>query len=100
MIKNCILKFYEGLSASEQHHIDFDVLMGDVSFSQILDNVLASFDRSLSGDELLLDLKGMCPTKALGLDGFHVIFYQKYWDVIGTDVLEVVLGFLNGSIDI
>lgn len=40
----------------------------------------------------------MFPTKALGLDGFHALFYQKYWDIKGLEVLRVVLSFLNGNI--
>lgn len=42
----------------------------------------------------------MFPTKSLGPDGFHAIFYQKFWDMVGKDALRVVLGFLNGSMDI
>lgn len=45
-------------------------------------------------------LKGMFPTKSPSPDGFHAVFYQKFWDVVGDDVLKMVLGFLNGSVDI
>ena len=37
----------------------------------------------------------MHPTKLLGLDGMSPIFYQKYWDVVGRNVIDCVLNTLN-----
>lgn len=42
----------------------------------------------------------MFPTKAFGPDGFHALFYQKYWDFFRIEVVEMVLGFLNGAEEI
>ena len=39
----------------------------------------------------------MGPTKALGLDCMNALFYQKYWHVIGDDVITTVLDFLNSG---
>lgn len=47
--------------------------------------------------EIEAALKGMGPTKAPGPDGFSPIFFQKYWGVVGDDVVSTCLGFLNGS---
>ena len=37
----------------------------------------------------------MHPTKASGPDGMSAIIYQKYWDIIGEDVIKTVLNILN-----
>ncbi|CAM8920557.1 unnamed protein product [Rhodiola kirilowii] len=39
----------------------------------------------------------MHPTKAPGLDGFPALFFQSNWDIIGKDVIEVVLNCLNNN---
>ncbi|CAM8926233.1 unnamed protein product [Rhodiola kirilowii] len=40
----------------------------------------------------------MCPTKAPGPDGFSALFYQKCWNIVKADVVEVVLRCLNSKI--
>lgn len=39
----------------------------------------------------------LCPIKALGIDGKPALFYQKYWHVMGDDVVLVTLSFLNNG---
>ena len=42
----------------------------------------------------------MHPTKAPGMDGFHAIFFQKFWDVIGDDIVGMVKSWWRGNIDL
>lgn len=39
----------------------------------------------------------MHPSKALGPDGFPAFFYQRYWNIVGDQTINCVLGFLNNS---
>ncbi|CAM8923539.1 unnamed protein product [Rhodiola kirilowii] len=40
----------------------------------------------------------MHPTKVPRLDGFPAMFYQSNWDIVGRDVVEVVLNCLNSGV--
>ncbi|KAA3465749.1 reverse transcriptase [Gossypium australe] len=48
-----------------------------------------------SEDEVKTTLKGMGPIKAPGPDGFPAIFFQKYWHIVGKEVLGFCLRVLN-----
>ena len=39
----------------------------------------------------------MAPLKAPGLDGMPPLFYQHYWNLIGHDISNYVLHYLNSA---
>ena len=41
-------------------------------------------------EEISIDLHGMNPDKALGLDGFTARFYIACWDIIQKDLIKMV----------
>ena len=49
-------------------------------------------------DEIRATFKQKHPTKSLSSDGMSPIFYQKYWDIVGPDVINCVLDVLNASV--
>lgn len=74
-----------------------------------MDDVLQTVDRKVS-DEMNIDLNAeftreeivaaigqMHSTKAPGPDGLPALFYQKFWEIVGNDTVEVILNYLNGS---
>lgn len=37
----------------------------------------------------------MSPLKSPGPDGFPILFFKKYWHILGYDIISCVLKFLN-----
>lgn len=60
---------------------------------EINDNLAVPF----SSDEVWEALKEMGDLKAPGADGMPVIFYKKFWSLMGSKVKEEVLEVLNGA---
>ena len=48
-------------------------------------------------EKVVQAVHSMHPTKPPSPDGMSAIFYQKYWDVIGNDIINTVLNVLNSN---
>ena len=75
-------------------------LVGPAYFKEVLlwHNTWKLKPREFKADEIRIALKQMHPTKALGPDGMSLIFYQKYSDVVGSNVINCVMNTLNSGI--
>jgi len=47
--------------------------------------------KSYTAEEGLTGLNQMHPTKAPGPDGMPALFYQKFWQIVGGDIIDMVL---------
>jgi len=59
---------------------------------------LSALSKPFNSHEVWRVLKSMSPFKAPGPDGFHAIFFQRYWNLVGNDVTTTVLEILNGRL--
>jgi len=42
-------------------------------------------------------IRNLKANSAPGLDGLSALFYQKYWDIIGGEIIEYILNILNNE---
>ena len=88
--------FYSSLFSAEQCDPNArDALLSSVSSSLPPDSA-ASCEGLLSVEECLVALKGMARGKAPGVDGLPMEFYVTFWDVLGADLVEVLIFVLAG----
>ena len=53
--------------------------------------------KEYNADEIKAALFQMGPTKTLGPDGMNALFNQKFWHIVGDDVVAAVLDFLESG---
>lgn len=81
-LNNHIREFYVGLYSTEKW----------VSVRSEVNNITnqVNISTSPSNDEIKSALFAMKPLKAPGLDGFHPIFFQKEWAIVGSDICTYI----------
>jgi hypothetical protein len=57
----------------------------------------SKLEQMYSAEEVKTALFQMHPSKAPGVDGFTAGFFQRHWDLLGTDIVAGVLEFINGG---
>jgi hypothetical protein len=68
-------------------------LLDGLAISSIDDADRAVLDRPFTEEEVMGVVKGMAGDKALGPDGFSMVFFQSCWDIIKNDVMTVIHEF-------
>ncbi|KAL6223468.1 hypothetical protein ACLB2K_006855 [Fragaria x ananassa] len=63
----------------------------------ITDEMNEALEREVSEEEVRRALKQMKPTKAPGPDCFAPCFYQRFWSIVGRDVVHAVRTFLHND---
>ena len=90
-----VLAFYQALYTAQGYNN-----MGEL-LSYVLVRVTPDMNQLLEkpfeAPEIHKALFQMAPSKAPGVDGFTVGFFQRHWKLLQHDVVPTVLDFLNGG---
>lgn len=57
-------------------------------------------DMEFSSEEIKVVVFEMHPSKTSKPNGMHALFFQKLWDIVGSDVISFVKRLLKGSQDL
>ncbi|OMO90013.1 reverse transcriptase [Corchorus capsularis] len=58
-------------------------------------DMAASLDREFTKEDIRIAVFDMAPSKAPGPDGMSHLFYQRFWHIVGDQVCDMALSFLN-----
>ncbi|KAL6204881.1 hypothetical protein ACLB2K_022148 [Fragaria x ananassa] len=94
-MEEIILRYYKKLFTSS----NLQLREQDLSFvtEVISEDANRQLNGTISEEQVFKALKQMHPSKAPGPDGFSPVFYQQFWNVVGTDVVAAVREFLNSK---
>ena len=68
------------------------------SINQVINGEMnEQLSREFQAWEVQQAIKQIALLKVLGLDGMPPLFFQHYWKLIGDDVIDYVLAFLNSA---
>jgi len=94
-VQKHVVDFFSSLYTESTPHPQIDLPSG--LFPQPPEDKLTKLYKPYSPEEIVLALRSMDPYKAPGPDGFQALFFQKFWNLVGPNVNDVVLGVLNGQ---
>ena len=94
-MEDIVLEFYQALFTSQRLD-NFDEILAQIPrvvIAEMNNDLLAKF----KANEVETALKQMSPLKSPGPDGITPIFCQHYWSLVGSDVVDDILYFLNSG---
>ena len=92
-VENIILEYFTEIY-STTYPSEFEANLSAVG-SRVLEAMNAELLRDFKEEEVWRALIQMHPTKSPGSDGMSPIFYQKYWDMVGPQVIQSVIHILR-----
>ena len=88
-----VVDFYQELFTSSNPN-SFDEILEQIP-QVITEEMNLELMREFTAMEVEVAPKQMAPLKSLGPDGMPPIFYQNYWSLVGSDVIDAILMYLN-----
>ena len=96
-IVDACLSIYSKLFSAESIDVDIQSEMLSVLSRSVPPADVAKYEGLFEPDELLHALNGMARGKTPGSDGLPVEFFIKFWDTLGTDLVDVLnSSYLDG----
>ena len=94
-VNDTIVDFYQNLFtlANPSNFEEVVDLIPQVVTNKMNEKLVADF----TIEEVEVALKQMAHLKAPGLDGMPLLFYQRYWSLLGSDVSHSILHYLNSG---
>ena len=86
------IQLYSDDNGSYQPHV-----LSHNQFPRMSNEQLAHLDNPYVGSEVKNAVFDMNLYKTPGPDGFQALFLQKYWDITGANLTQLVLNVLKGS---
>lgn len=90
-IERLVSAYFENIFATSSPYGFPEALEGIVPV--ISEEMNQSLDEEPTMEDVHTALFLMHPTKAPGVDGFHALFSQKFWGVLGEDITALVKGW-------
>ncbi|KAM6589756.1 hypothetical protein CsatA_012361 [Cannabis sativa] len=88
--------FHNKATGRKKKNVIVEIMTEDGRRLSTEEDICDMLNAPFTGDDVWAAVKAIGSTKAPGPDGFHAIFFQKYWDIIGPRVSAVCLAILNG----
>ena len=95
-IGSTILEYFETIFKID-HPSQFSVSLGAID-QRVTRDMNESLVADFKAKEVWLALIQMHPTKAPGPNGMSPIFYQQYWEIVGSEVIKCVLDSFNSGV--
>ncbi|KAL3826043.1 hypothetical protein ACJIZ3_022072 [Penstemon smallii] len=97
-LERIVAEYFEKIFTSSSPSLStLEAVLGAVE-PKVTREINADLLRTFSALEVKKALDSMHPLKSPGPDGFPVVFYQRFWSIVGSDVTKWVLRLLNEKI--
>ena len=95
-IERIVLEYYQSIYQSDMP-FGFDAMVQAIE-PKVTPKMNDSLTKEFHPDKVWTTLQQMHPLKSPGPDGMPPILYQKFWNIVGLNVIECVLNILNSRI--
>jgi len=95
-LRDLVTNYYKSLCTEEEHSPE-EARHPVHPFPQLTSEQVSELNKAYTSCEVGDALKRMHPYKAPGPDGFQALFFQRFWNIVGPNVTDTILGVLNGQ---